>query len=65
VELQMDVSDQNSIPTGTQESSPEQTPLRVIRSDEIFRGGREVRIEHEESVYRLRLTRKGKLILHK
>ncbi len=43
----------------------ESTPVRILRSDDIFQGGREVRIEHDESVYRLRLTRKGKLILHK
>lgn len=43
---------------------PVATP-RVISSADIFRGEREVLIQHGEEVYRLRLTRNGKLILHK
>lgn len=63
----MDLAETNE---QTTDNSPQHVPegegqARVMRSDEIFQGGREVRIEHEESVYRLRLTRKGKLILHK
>uniref|UniRef100_A0A7C4LPR5 Hemin uptake protein HemP n=1 Tax=Schlesneria paludicola TaxID=360056 RepID=A0A7C4LPR5_9PLAN len=37
----------------------------IIRSDELLRGHREVRIIHGTETYRLRLTRNGKLILHK
>ncbi len=36
-----------------------------VRSEELFRGTRELLIEHAGEVYRLRLTRNGKLILHK
>lgn len=35
------------------------------RSADLFQGTREVLINHEGEVYRLRLTRNGKLILHK
>ena len=41
------------------------TTTRVIQSHEILQGAREVQIEHEGELYRLRLTRNGKLILHK
>ncbi len=44
-------------------SDPE--PLRLIHSDELLAGAQEVLIEHEGQTYRLRLTRSGKLILHK
>ena len=41
------------------------TPPREIPSDQIFAGTHEVLIRHAGEVYRLRLTRNGKLILHK
>lgn len=37
----------------------------AIRSDELLHGQREILIIHEQEVYRLRLTRNGKLILTK
>ena len=37
----------------------------VWRSEELFRDQREVLIRHGEEVYRLRITRQGKLILNK
>lgn len=40
------------------------TPVTVDSRD-LFRGAREVLIEHSGETYRLRLTRNGKLILHK
>ncbi len=40
-------------------------PRRLIRSQELLAGAQEVLIEHEGQTYRLRLTRHGKLILHK
>lgn len=69
----MDLEDQTDIPAGstenpTTDSSPveiDSSTVRVISSQEIFQGDREVRIQHDENVYRLRMTRKGKLILHK
>lgn len=39
--------------------------VRTIESAEIFRGQSEIAIEHEDSVYRLKITRQGKLILNK
>ncbi len=37
----------------------------VIRSEDLLKGSQELRIVHEGETYRLRLTRNGKLILHK
>lgn len=40
-------------------------PGRVLNSDALLRGQREVGIEHAGALYRLKLTRQGKLILNK
>ena len=40
-------------------------PPREIRSEELLRGAKELWIRHGEEIYRLRLTRSGKLILQK
>ena len=40
-------------------------PLPVLRSEHLFGGAQEVLIEHRGSVYRLKLTSLGKLILTK
>ena len=37
----------------------------IIPSEDVFQGRREVWIEHEGEMYRLRLTSKGKLYLSK
>ncbi|OWY37933.1 hemin transporter HemP [Xenophilus sp. AP218F] len=37
----------------------------LLNSQQLFRQGREVRIEHQGEIYRLQLTRNGKLILIK
>lgn len=37
----------------------------VINSAELLNGVREIRIRHGEEMYRLRLTKNDKLILHK
>lgn len=39
--------------------------LPMLRSDQLFQGHREILITHCNEVYRLRLTRNGKLILTK
>jgi len=39
--------------------------LRMLDSVDLLRGAREVQIRHEEKIYRLQLTRNGKLILIK
>jgi hemin uptake protein HemP len=36
-----------------------------IRSDDLLHGQREILIEHQGEIYRLSVTRSGKLILHK
>jgi hemin uptake protein HemP len=38
---------------------------RTIESTEIFRGQTEVMIRHEGVIYRMKITRQGKLILNK
>lgn len=43
----------------------EATNSCVIRSEDLLKGSQELRIVHEGETYRLRLTRNGKLILHK
>jgi len=42
---------------------PAETPCLSTR--ELFRGAREIWIEHDGVLYRLRLTRRNKLILQK
>lgn len=39
--------------------------LPIYESERLFAGTREIGIEHAGSVYRLRITRQGKLILNK
>lgn len=38
---------------------------RLVDAQELFLGGREVHIEHQGQLYRLRITRQNKLILTK
>ncbi|TKT79130.1 hemin uptake protein HemP [Aquamicrobium sp. LC103] len=38
---------------------------RVVSSDSLFRGSYEIGIEHHGAMYRLKITRQGKLILNK
>jgi hemin uptake protein HemP len=44
-------------------SAPAPTPVTRIRSEDLFRHMREVEIDHEGRIYRLRLTQLNKLIL--
>ena len=39
--------------------------IKVLSSEELFGGSKEVHIRHGETVYRLLITRQGKLILNK
>tara|TARA_R110002095_G_scaffold152237_4_gene132126 strand:- start:88582 stop:88917 length:336 start_codon:yes stop_codon:yes gene_type:complete len=43
----------------------EEAPAEVICSDTILKGNHEVLIQHGETIYRLRITQNGKLILCK
>ena len=38
---------------------------RIVTSDTLFQGSREIGIEHYGALYRLKITRQGKLILNK
>lgn len=49
----------------TSGGSRERQQPRLIESAALLGGSREVHIRHEGQVYRLRVTRSGKLILHK
>jgi hemin uptake protein HemP len=50
-----------------QAKRPEQqvAPVRIVESADVFRGQSEVVIRHEGAIYRLKITRQGKLILNK
>lgn len=54
-----------SRPTDPQQSDPPHSRPRTISSSELLAGDKEILIDHEGETYRLRLTRNGKLILHK
>ncbi|TAM98896.1 MAG: hemin uptake protein HemP [Rhizobiaceae bacterium] len=41
------------------------SPARTILSEQLFRGTHEIGIEHHGALYRLKITRQGKLILNK
>jgi hemin uptake protein HemP len=47
------------------EPSPNQNPVKTVRSEELLAGAAEILIEHSGMVYRLRVTRQDKLILTK
>ncbi|ANP88820.1 hemin uptake protein HemP [Rhizobium laguerreae] len=38
---------------------------RIVESADLFRGTNEIMIRHDGLVYRLKITRQGKLILNK
>jgi hemin uptake protein HemP len=48
-------------------SSPNLPPVPglLLQADELMRGHREIYIAHGEALYRLRVTRSGKLLLTK
>jgi hemin uptake protein HemP len=48
-----------------QTPAPRPTEPRIIDAEQLFRGNREVWIEHAGVRYRLRITRRNKLILQK
>lgn len=39
--------------------------IRVLESSDLFRGANEIMIRHDGVIYRLKITRQGKLILNK
>ncbi len=45
---------------------PQAAPqVRTVESTEIFRGQNEIMIRHDGVIYRMKITRQGKLILNK
>ncbi len=55
-------STEDRLPSATSEGS---APPRRLNSADLFKGDREIHIQHEEKIYRLQVTRNGKLILTK
>ena len=47
------------------ESQSREDETRVVKAEELFRGEREVRIDYGGVCYRLRITRRNRLILQK
>lgn len=45
--------------------APPPTEAKTLKADELFGPDREIWIEHNGERYRLRITRRGKLILQK
>jgi hemin uptake protein HemP len=52
-------------PEGISGKEDTEIQMRVIRSEDILSGNSEILIRHGSEIYRLRLTRAGKLILTK
>jgi hemin uptake protein HemP len=48
-----------------QSLSPRADAKRTLDSADLFQGARQVQIRHDEKIYRLQVTRNGKLILIK
>jgi hemin uptake protein HemP len=46
-------------------AEPEKPSEKVVQTGELFGDRREIVIEHDGERYRLRITRRGKLILQK
>lgn len=44
---------------------PQHFPVRTVLSSSLFNGDYEIGIDHGGSLYRLKITRQGKLILNK
>jgi hemin uptake protein HemP len=59
------INDESSSTADNPPASAEERRPLVMRSEELLQGRRELWIEHGEEMYRLRLTRAGKLYLTK
>ena len=60
------MADQDRPPSPPHRTGPQQPPCpAMIRSEDLLGQQREILIIHAQEVYRLRLTRNGKLILTK
>ncbi|ASY69968.1 hemin uptake protein HemP [Sinorhizobium fredii] len=54
-----DTPQSSPAPRATHRSQP------IVDSHELFRGASEILISHDGAIYRMRITRQGKLILNK
>lgn len=54
-------------PNSVVPSHPETTTVKIptFSSEQLFGSSKEIGIEHEDLLYRLRITKQGKLILNK
>jgi hemin uptake protein HemP len=57
-------SEHEGVPPEASRPAPEAAPL-VYPSAELFRGRKQIFIEHEQETYSLRITSKDKLLLTK
>ena len=46
-------------------NEPAVADIRVLESGDLFRSANEIMIRHDGVIYRLKITRQGKLILNK
>ncbi len=60
-----DQLDKSRGPARPDEGEPDSPPPRVVSSETLLGGDREVLIRHGADVYRLIRTRNGKLLLNK
>jgi hemin uptake protein HemP len=45
--------------------TPLNRPQPIVESHDLFRGHNEILISHDGAIYRMKITRQGKLILNK
>lgn len=71
MQLQMERRDRRADDDSTRDSQPTPNPSaeerrpRIVSSEELMQGRRELWIEHGDEMYRLRVTSSGKLYLTK
>ena len=53
------------LPTASSAAAPLKPATRRIRSQDLLQGRREIEIDHDGALYRLRETSRGKLIMTK
>jgi hemin uptake protein HemP len=46
-------------------AEPPRAPAKTLSSKDLFEGAFEIGIDHRGAIYRLKITRQGKLILNK
>ena len=61
----MKANDESTTPRAQHDEPACEDSPKVIAAREIFAGAREICIEHDGEIYRLRITRRNKLILQK